>query len=167
MSKPMEIKGKIKNLLPQVKKTVSSFLIQEDARISKHNAIALGAFLSSVSILSLLPEVAAAHTNSYEISWSTGTITALHAHHSSHASHSSHGSHGSHSSHGSHGSHSSHGSHGSHSSHGSHGSHSSHGSHGSHVSHSSHGSHGSHGSHASHASFCSDLYTDTLCLTPG
>jgi hypothetical protein len=144
-------KAKRKKLVPEIKKTIKSFLIEDRGSISKHKMLTLGAFLGSISILNLLPEVAAAHSNSFKVSWNSGNITAQHGHHASHASHSSHSSH---SSHGSHSSHSSHGSHSSHSSHGSHSSHSSHGSHSSHSSHGSHGSHSSHGSHASHYSSC-------------
>ncbi|MEM4662740.1 MAG: hypothetical protein QXM75_01835 [Candidatus Diapherotrites archaeon] len=120
------------NLFPKVKKTIKSFVLEERGSISKHKMLALGAFLGSVSILNVLPEVAAAHTNYFSVGWNAGNITATHGHHASHASHASHSSH---SSHGSHASHSSHGSHSSHSSHGSHASHSSHGSHSSHASH--------------------------------
>jgi hypothetical protein len=120
-----------KEILPKIKNTFSDFLLDNRGRVAKHKVVSLGAFLSSVSVLSFIPEVAAAHSNSFDISWNSGTITAQHAHHASHSSH---------------GSHASHGSHGSHASHGSHGSHSSHGSHGSHASHASHASHGSHSS---------------------
>ena len=97
-----------KSILPKLKKTISSFITEEKGGISKHKMLSVGAFLGSVSILSLLPEVAAAHTNSFSVSWNSGTITGEHGHHASHASHASHGSHASHASHGSHASHASH-----------------------------------------------------------
>ncbi|NIO20590.1 MAG: hypothetical protein GTN76_07600, partial [Candidatus Aenigmarchaeota archaeon] len=100
----MKRRRKIKALVPKIKKTISSFIIEEKGHIHKHRLLSMGAFLGSVSILSLLPEVAAAHTNSFYVSWSDGTITARHGHHASHSSHGSHASHSSHGSHASHGS---------------------------------------------------------------
>ncbi|MCX6802456.1 MAG: hypothetical protein NT067_05100 [Candidatus Diapherotrites archaeon] len=95
----------------KIKRTLHSFLMEEKGGISKHKMISLGAFLGSISILNMMPEVQAAHTNSYSVNWNAGTVTAQHAHHASHASHGSHASHASHASHSSHGSHGSHGSH--------------------------------------------------------
>jgi len=88
-----------KEILPKIKNTFSDFLLDNRGRIARHKAVSLGAFLASVSILSFLPEVAADHTNSFDISWNAGTVTAQHGHHASHGSHSSHASHASHASH--------------------------------------------------------------------
>jgi len=142
----------MESIVPEIKKRIHSFLVEEKGQISKYKFISLGAFLGSVSMLSLIPSVAAAHTNNFSVSWASGDVTARHGHHTSHASHASHASHSSHASHASHSSHGSHASHSSHASHASHGSHASHASHGSHASHASHGSHASHASHASHCS---------------
>ena len=53
----VEMKEKLKKLLPKAKKSVSSFIIEEKGAISKHKMLSLGAFLGTASILSLLPEV--------------------------------------------------------------------------------------------------------------
>jgi len=87
-----------KEILPRIKNTFSDFLLDSRGRVASHKAAAIGSFLASVSILSFLPEVAAAHANSFTISWNAGTVTAQHGHHASHGSHSSHASHTSHSS---------------------------------------------------------------------
>ena len=112
--------------LPQIKKTISSFLLEEDGKITKQSALTLGSILGAAAIGTLATDIAnaATHTNDYGISWDAGNIKGEHSHHSSHASHSSHSSH---SSHGSHSSHATHTSHASHSAHGNHTSHSSHG----------------------------------------
>lgn len=67
--------------LPKIKKTVSSYLKDEEGEISKHHMIAIGAFLATLSFLDFMPEVAAAHTNSFGISWSSGVIFPQHSHH--------------------------------------------------------------------------------------
>ncbi len=82
-----------REILPKIKNTFSDFLLDEKGRVARHKAASLGAFLASVSILSLLPEFAAAHTNNFDISWDSGTVTAKHGHHASHGSHASHSSH--------------------------------------------------------------------------
>ncbi len=159
---------KKKKYLPKISKKISSYLVEERGGISKHKMISIGAFLGSISLLNLLPDVQAAHSNYFSVGWNSGTLTAKHGHHASHASHSSHGSHGSHSSHtshASHGSHSSHTSHGSHASHSIHVSHSIHASHSLHNSHSlhmSHSIHASHSQHGSHSNSC-DLFGPFTC----
>ena len=135
--------------LPMVSRKIASFLVEEKGGIARHKMISIGAFLGSISLLNLLPEVQAAHSNAFSVGWNSGTVTAKHGHHASHASHSSHGSHASHASHTSH---ASHGSHASHTSHGSHASHSQHVSHSFHMSHSQHASHSAHASHSN--GFC-------------
>jgi len=99
-----------KDILPKIKNTFSDFLLDNRGKIAKHKAITIGSFLASVSILSFIPEVAADHSNSFDVSWNAGTVTAQHGHHASHGSHASHASHASHVSHASHSSHASHGS---------------------------------------------------------
>ncbi|UCG95301.1 MAG: hypothetical protein JSV92_04645 [archaeon] len=83
--------------IPEIKRRIYNFLIEEKGSISKQKALSLGSFLGTASILSLLPEVAATHTNVFKVSWvsATGTIQGTHAHHASHASHGSHSSHSS------------------------------------------------------------------------
>ncbi len=115
--------SKLNRAIPEIKRTVKSFLIEERGSISKHRMVSLGAFLGSASLLGMLPTVQAAHTNSFTVNWDSGTVTAEHSHHGSHDVHASHGSHGSHDVHASHGSHGSHASHDVHASHDSHGSH--------------------------------------------
>jgi hypothetical protein len=78
------------DVFPKLKKKIHLFLVGEKGKISNQKLVSLGAFLGTASILSLLPEVAAAHTNSFTVSWSAGTITGTHAHHASHSSHGSH-----------------------------------------------------------------------------
>ncbi len=106
--------------LPEIKKTIASFLLEEEGKITKQSALTLGAVLGAAAIGTLASDIAEAtttHTNTYGVSWNAGDVKAEHSHHTSHASHSTHSSH---SSHGSHSSHAAHGSHGTHSSHGSH-----------------------------------------------
>ena len=106
------------------KRTLSDFLFEEEANISRKKIVTVGTLMALAAIM-----------------FATDVL----AKHRSHSSHSSHRSHSSHSSHSSHTS-SSHSSHGSHSS-------STHNSHSNHASHSSHSnSITDHVSHASHAS---------------
>lgn len=69
------------DLIPKIKKSVSSYLSEERGEISKHKMVALGSFLATLTFLDLMPEVSAYHTNSFGMSWSTGTISAQHSHH--------------------------------------------------------------------------------------
>lgn len=130
------------SLFPSIKKTIDSFIQDEEGSIPHGKLITLGAFFM---IMSSYLVAAADHSS--------------HRSHQSHRSHSSHssGSHGSHSNHGSHSSHSNN-PHNSHYSHASHSSgyatavpHSNHGSHSNYVPHSSHGSHTSHSNTISHS----------------
>ncbi|MFB6088262.1 MAG: hypothetical protein ABEK36_00615 [Candidatus Aenigmatarchaeota archaeon] len=70
-----------KKLIPKIKKSISSYLSEERGEISKHKMIALGSFLATLTFLDLMPEVSASHTNSFGMSWSSGTISAQHSHH--------------------------------------------------------------------------------------
>jgi hypothetical protein len=91
--------------LPQIKKKISSFINDEEGKISKQSLFALGTFIGSAAIASVL---SSKNTAANDISLTNSTVgntitaTASHTHHGSHSSHGSHGSHGSHSSHGSH-----------------------------------------------------------------
>jgi hypothetical protein len=67
---------------PEVKKTISSFISEEDGRITKHTVLTLGAILAGTALASLTLKRADAQT--------------LHQHsHMSARPHSSHASHGS------------------------------------------------------------------------
>ncbi len=99
-----------KKKIPQIKKNLKNFLLEEEGKISKKNVakiaggtIGLGLALGGAMTV-IRPESA------------SGQVACSHGSHGSHGSHNSHGSHGSHASHASHGSHTSHASHGSHSS---------------------------------------------------
>ncbi|MCX6802533.1 MAG: hypothetical protein NT067_05495 [Candidatus Diapherotrites archaeon] len=106
--------------IPEIKRAISSFLVEEKGSISKQKMLSVGAFLASISLLNLLPEVQAAHSNYFSVGWSSGTMISKHGHHASHASHGSHDSHSEHSVHESHSAHSVHESHSAHSDHASH-----------------------------------------------
>jgi hypothetical protein len=104
--------------LPKVKKSISSFLTEEEGRISKRNLYSLGALLSGYAFSSLIAKPAtswhtnhsshsshASHSNNpYDhsqsaagIHYSGSTIKAVHSHYDpAHANHDSHNSHGSH-----------------------------------------------------------------------
>ncbi|MFP4117189.1 MAG: hypothetical protein ACLFTY_04190 [Candidatus Aenigmatarchaeota archaeon] len=70
-------------VLPKIKKTVSSYVKDERGSISKHKLVALGAFLATLSATNFMSDVAAAasHTNGFDISWSSGTMYPEHSHH--------------------------------------------------------------------------------------
>lgn len=108
--------------LPAIRKTVTSFLLEEEGKISKESVLKLGVVVGGVSVMAGVANAThsqnIAHSQAISVSYSSPTITATHSHydpaHASHASHSSHTSHTSHSSHSSHASHASHVSHVSH-----------------------------------------------------
>jgi hypothetical protein len=101
----------VKDIFPKFKKKISDFVSQEEGKITKQSALALGAFVFG-AVVSSIKNVEAHHShgNSYN-SWAwnsgNGDFSVKHAHHSSHSTHSTHGSHSSHGTHGSHGSHAS------------------------------------------------------------
>lgn len=86
------------NKLPKIKKTISSFISDEEGKISKQSLLSLGAILGSAAALDLLAEEAGAwhsssnpaHSNSISLDYSAGTITATHSH--TDVSHTRHGS---------------------------------------------------------------------------
>ena len=96
--------------LPAIRKTVSSFLLEEEGKISKQSLLKLGAVVGGISAMTGIANAAhsqnVAHSQAVSMSYSTPTITATHSHydpaHSSHASHAAHSSHSSHASHSSH-----------------------------------------------------------------
>ena len=89
----MSFKKKEFSSFPSFKKKVSDFLSQEDGRITKQSAVAMGAFVFG-SILSAVKDVEAtlSHTNdmnSPSYNSITGEISVTHDHHASHSTHSS------------------------------------------------------------------------------
>jgi hypothetical protein len=90
-----------KGIFPNFKKNVSDFLNQEDGKITKQSALALGAFTFGAVLGSMKDvEASVGHTNSFsniqiDGDWSSGiSLTMQHTHHASHSTHSSHSSHG-------------------------------------------------------------------------
>lgn len=85
---------------PKIKKKIGSYLLSEEGKISKQNLLALGSFLGTAALSSLLLSGEASavdsntvyHTNNLGLSYSAGTATATHTHHASHGSHASHSS---------------------------------------------------------------------------
>ncbi len=104
--------------LPKIQKTIKSFLVEEEGRITKRNLFSMGAILSGYAFSSLIAKPAtswhtshgshgshASHTNNpYDhsqsaagIHYSGSTIKAVHSHYDpAHANHDSHTSHSSH-----------------------------------------------------------------------
>jgi len=105
--------------LPALRKTVSSFLLEEEGKISKQSLLKLGAVVGGISAMTGIANAAhsqnIAHSQAVSMSYASNNIVITHSHydptHSSHASHAAHSSHGSHSSHSSHAVHASHSSH--------------------------------------------------------
>ena len=89
--------------LPSIRKTVSSFLLEEEGKISKQSLLKVGAAIGSISAMAGIASAAhsqnIAHSQAVSLGYSANTITATHSHydpaHSSHSSHSSHASHSS------------------------------------------------------------------------
>ena len=90
-----------KPLLPKIKKKISSFVMEEEGKISKQSLFTLGAFIGSAAIAAVLASKKVDATSTITLGSSATdtqvTVTAAHTHHASHSSHGSHGSHGSHS----------------------------------------------------------------------
>jgi len=99
--------------IPKIKRLISSFLTEEEGKISKNAILVGGGIIAAVTLTS---RQATAHTDSNPAhtdsstpaNYISGDVRTTHSHydpaHTNHASHSSHGSHGSHGSHNSHGS---------------------------------------------------------------
>lgn len=80
----------VKSVFPTFKKKVVDFLSQEDGKITKQSAIALGAFIFGGTLASL-KDVSAAFTHGNQLNGSsftsaTGVISVTHVHHGSHSS---------------------------------------------------------------------------------
>lgn len=77
-------------MLPKLKKRITSFLVGEEGKISKQSLLSLGAFIGTGVLGGILAAKDASaqtyHTNSLSLSYSGGTATATHGHHSSHSS---------------------------------------------------------------------------------
>ena len=72
--------------LPDLKKSISGFLLEEDGKISKHSLLSMGAALSGAAVAGALQVQGAKAETSH---------THSHISHTSHGSHSSHGAHSS------------------------------------------------------------------------
>ena len=77
-------------LIPKIKKKITSFLLEEEGKISKHSLLSLGSFISAAVIGGILAtkEAAAVHTNTLDVGYSGGTATGTHTHHQSGAGYS-------------------------------------------------------------------------------
>ncbi len=88
----------VKSKLPEIKKTISAFLVGEEGKISKQSIVKAGVILSAVS-LGIVKSTSAeiTHENTMgELTYQGGVASTGHAHHASHSAHSAHSSHGSH-----------------------------------------------------------------------
>ncbi len=89
-----------KTIIPQIKKRLSSFIVDERGKISKQSIVTLGATLLTVAGLANAGHSNhsqnLSHGDSSSLSYASNVITATHIHydppHSNHSSHSSHGS---------------------------------------------------------------------------
>ena len=75
-------------MFPTIKKKLSSFLLSEEGKISKHGLLGLGSLISAAVIGGVLfskGAAAATHINSLQVSYSAAQQVALgtHGHHSS------------------------------------------------------------------------------------
>ncbi|MEM3555715.1 MAG: hypothetical protein QXF56_03300 [Candidatus Micrarchaeia archaeon] len=90
--------------LPAIRKTITSFLLEEEGKASKESLMKVATLIGAVSAMSKISNAAhsqnVAHSQATTASYVGSTITATHSHydpaHSSHSSHSSHASHTSH-----------------------------------------------------------------------
>ncbi len=95
--------------IPKIKRLLSSFLTEEEGKISKNAILVGGGIIAAVTITSRQATAHTdsnpAHNDSSSVNYISGEIRTTHSHydpaHTNHGSHSSHGSHGSHNSHGS------------------------------------------------------------------
>ena len=72
----------MKTILPQAKKMLRAFLLEEEGRITKRSAMELGVILTGASLAAILfsDTVQAAHTNSLSVSTGATSVTATHTH---------------------------------------------------------------------------------------
>lgn len=83
-------------MLPQLKRKIGSFLLNEEGKIGRHGLLTLGSIISSATIPLLLSHDAnAEHVNRISVSGDPSSIDVSHGHHQSHSSHGSHSSHSS------------------------------------------------------------------------
>lgn len=91
-----EKRGKKEALIPQIKRTISSYISEEKASINKHTLLSLGAFLAAGVIASTLVKAATVTVvhNHSDIGHTNCTHTSCSSHSSCHSSclHSSHDS---------------------------------------------------------------------------
>ncbi len=94
----MARKSKKNAALPQIKKEIKDFLMDEEGKISKKDIAKLGVSLAVLGFM-LQPEIALAqHTNTYGSHMSSFAAAghfSTSVHTNTHANHSNHGSHGS------------------------------------------------------------------------
>ena len=87
-----------KDLIPRLKKKVSSFLKEEKGTISKQSMVSIGTFVGTIAASMLLASKdaeAGSITLASTDDGVTSAVTGSHSHHSSHSSHSSHSNHSS------------------------------------------------------------------------
>ncbi len=82
------------SIFPTVKKSISNFLYEEEANISRSKMLTLGSMMIIVSVLMINSDVFARHgshgSHSSHASHSSGSYTPSHYSHESHVSHASH-----------------------------------------------------------------------------
>lgn len=85
------------NIFPTVKKSITNFLYEEEANISRSKMLTLGSMMIIVSVLMINSDVFARHgshgshsSHSSHASHSSGSYTPSHVSHESHVSHASH-----------------------------------------------------------------------------
>ena len=69
-------------MIPKIKKKVTSFLLSEEGKISKQSMLAMGSFLTSVAVGSILAskDAAADHNHSLSASWDGPRMVGTHHH---------------------------------------------------------------------------------------
>jgi len=87
-------------MFPEIKRKISEFFKDESGSISKQSAFAIGSFLGSAAISTVIISDKALSANekiqlSYELDGTKAVIRGEHTHHSQHGNHSSHSSHSS------------------------------------------------------------------------
>lgn len=103
-----------KDIFPQITKTISDFIEDEDGNITRNKLVAIGSMILLMTLMYGMDAYAGHRSHSSHVSHrSHSSGSGGHGNHYSHVSHQSHDSHSSssHSSHSDHGSHSSHTSH--------------------------------------------------------
>lgn len=96
---------KKEELLPKIKKKLSSFVNEEKGTISKQSVLSIGALVGAITasqILSSKNVEAGSITLTSTDDGTVAKVTGSHSHHSSHSSHSTHSTHSSHSTHSTH-----------------------------------------------------------------